>query len=163
MDTFLTVLVIAALVGGLYLAQTLAGRGFAAVSGAITGNTRKRGLAAVHLKTEFVAPVSGQQLVGRIQETLDLGQKSAQGLKLGGVADDGSSLLIEQGNLVMTHLQFVIDTEPTEEGCEGFATAAKWLESDGQITTTENIERIHKHVRAAVDHFGGTWRESANS
>ncbi len=162
MNTFLGILLLAALVGAVYLFQRVVGRGVTAVSGAITGNTRKRGLEAVHLKTEFIAPVPGNQIVDRIQETLELGQKSAQGLKLAGVSEDGSGLLIEQGNVLVSHLQFIVDTEPTDTGCTGFATTAKWLESDGQITTTENIERIHKHVRSAVEHFSGTYSESSN-
>lgn len=167
MDGILGLLLLMALGVPVYFAYRWVGRGVGRVSGAVvgavTGNTRQRGLAAVHAQTDFVAPVPGPQIIARIQETLELGTKSAQGLKLDGVADDGSALIITQGNPFMEHLKFIVDTNPAGQGCTGFATTANWVESDGQITTTENIERIHKHVRSAVQHFGGKFSESTNT
>jgi hypothetical protein len=163
METFLVILGFAALVGVVYLLQRLLGRGAAAVEGAITGNTRKRGLAAVRLRTEFTAPVPGPQLVARVIETLELGERPVRGLKLGQLSADGSAALIVQGNALATQLQFVLDTDPYGNGCRGFATATRWLESSGQIISTENIERIHKHVRAAVEYCGGRHSETVSA
>lgn len=160
MEVVVGILALGGLAGALYLLQRGVSRGITVASGAVTGNTRKRGLAAAHLQTDFAAPVPGRDLIARIRDTLELGTPAAQGLELGGISEDGSQLLIEQTKGWTNHLQFIVDTETDETGCTGRAIAAKWMESDGQITTTENIERIHKHVRSAVDHFGGTHSES---
>lgn len=141
----------------IYGIQRALGRGASAISGAVTGNTRRRGLAATRLRTEFTAPVPGGVIIDRVQETLQLGQPSAQKLRLDGISDDGRAMTIVQANKLYTQLEFVIQTEPTASGCTGLATATRWLESDGQIVSTENIERIHKHVQAAVEQAGGTY------
>lgn len=152
MQTALGILGCIALVAVVYGIRRAIARGSAVATGALTGNTRARGLAAVQSRVEFSAPVTGSEIVERVRYTLDLGQGYVNGLKLGGMAKDGSALLIVGRN----GLEFAIDTEPAETGCTGWATAVLWREREGRVTETESVERILKHIRAAVEHFGGT-------
>lgn len=160
MNQILGILAFVALIAALYGIQRLLTRGGAMVGGALTGNTRGRGQEATHLRIEFTAPVSGPEIISRIQHTLDLSPHAVNGVKLGGIADDGSAMVIDGSP---AHLEYVVNTEPADEGCEGQAAVTKWVESEGRVTTTETIERIHKHVRAAVEHFGGQYSETVNS
>lgn len=160
---FLGILALGALIAVAYGIQRLMARGSAALAGAVTGNTRTRGQAAVKRQTDFTAPVSNSKLLDRIQETLQLGQPTANGLTLAESADDGSAITITQGNTFKTQLRFVILADPTAEGCAGLATTTHWLETEGRVNAAENIERLHRHVCAAVEHFGGNHTESVNT
>jgi hypothetical protein len=160
MNPILGILAFAALVAVLYGIQRMLARGGAMVEGAITGNTRGRGQEAVRRQIDFTAPVDGPQIIDRIRFTLDLGSSPVNGLKIGGAAEDGSALLISGAG---ARMEYVIDTESAQSGCAGKAAVAKWVESEGRVTSTETIERIHKHVRAAVEHFGGQFTETVNS
>lgn len=163
METIGGLLLLAAIVAVIYYVQKALARGVGMVAGAVTGNTRTRGLAAVHTRLDFSAPVPGPQIIERIRSTLELtpGGKFATGLKIGHLSEDGSDLIIVSGNPLMTHLQYVVSTEPATTGCQGMATVANWVEDAGLVTTTEAIERIHKHVRSAVAHCGGSVTESS--
>lgn len=164
METFLGILVLVALAGGIYLVQRLVGRGVAAVEGVVTGNTRTRGMSAVHLKLDFAAPVAGPDLVERLVETLELSDKRNQlGIRIAGIADDRSAIMIEEANWAgVAQWQYALDTDPAPAGCTGFGTVVKWMETEGRVHSTENIERIHKHVRSAVERVNGSVTESSN-
>jgi hypothetical protein len=128
--------------------------------GAVTGNTRQRGLAATRKVIEFSAPCTGAAIIARLQETLELGTPAAQGLQLGGTDEEGTCLLVIVGSSATPMLSFVVDTEEASEGCTGRAGTASWVEEDRHVVCTEQIERLHKHVRAAVTHLGGTFTET---
>lgn len=163
MDQGVILLALVGLVVGAFLLQWIVGRGTAVAVGAVTGNTRRRGLAAVHLKLDFTAPVSGQHIVDRIVETLELSDKrNGSSLKMAAIAPDRSSVLIDQaGWLGRSLVQCLVDTHPSQTGCTGVAAVARWLENEGRVEATEGIERIHKHVRSAVEQAGGTVTESS--
>jgi len=165
METLLGIIGLVVIVAIVYGVQAMLGRGVGLVEGAITGNSRTRGLTAVHTKLDFNAPVEGKVIVDRLLETLDLGSQSgvSKGLKLAGISEDGGSIAIESGNKFVTHLRYVVDTDPTDAGCAGFAAVLNWVESNGNITTTDVIERLHKHVQSAVEHVGGTVTASATT
>lgn len=137
-------------------------RGVGAIEGAVTGNTRARGMEAVHKQLDFVAPVPGQQIVSRVLELLQLPSRATirPAMYLSGLEADGSKAVIEVGSTLATGLQFVIATSSTDTGCEGLATATKWRTSDYLVTTTDDIERLHKYVRSVVAAAGGTVTES---
>lgn len=158
MEAVIGIAVLGILVAAIIGMQKLAGRAGTAIDGAFTGNTRKRGQAAIRMTTRFTAPVSGAALLARVQQTLQLGQPSAQGLKLGELSADGSMMTIIQRRGLTNALTFVIVTEATEAGCTGEATVTQWWEGDGQVTSTMHIERLHKHVAAAVEHFNGSYQ-----
>jgi hypothetical protein len=136
--------------------QWILGRAAGALEGAVTGNTRSRGLTATKRRIEFNVPVPGAEIISRITYTLALNEPNPHNLQAAALSDDKASLLIKQAS----RLQYRIDTEPDQSGCSGSATATQWWESRGRVTTTEVIERIHDHVRSAVRHFGGTYTES---
>ena len=163
METLGGVLLLAALVAVIWVVQRVMSKVGAAAEGAFTGNTKRRGKAAAALRSEFTAPVAGSQVVARALETLGISDgRKAEGLKVAGGSEDGGTVLIESSTPFMTHLTFAIDTDPADAGCEGYACAVQWQESEGHVTATETIERIHKHVRSAVEHFGGQVTEARN-
>jgi hypothetical protein len=163
MQQVMGILILIVVCVGFYYVRKGIGRGITAIDGAFSGNTRKRGLAAVHLRTNFSAPVPAKQVIDRVIETLELDRPNIDSLEIGGRADDGSAIRIMSKTLLHVHLDFVLDADDTATGCTGYGATARWLESEGQITTTEKIERIHKHVRAAVEHFGGTFVEATQA
>jgi len=134
-------------------------RGAAVVTGAVTGNTRARGLAAVHLEHKFSLPVDGRNLVDRLIETLELGPAWRDSLMIDDLDDDRSSMAIAIGGRSPETAKFFVTTEATESGCSGSAGVVSWREVEGRITAAEQIERIHKHLRSAVSHLGGTVSE----
>ena len=133
------------LVALVMMLQRLLGRGAAMVSGAVTGNTRKRGLAAVHQQLDFSVPLDGKVVVDRVLTTL------------------GGSVEICVGNRFSDRLTFLIETHAVGEGCAGFSTVAKWTESSGQIIATDEAERLQAHVRSAINALGGTLVETRST
>lgn len=143
--------------------QALASRGTAALYGAMSGNTKKRGRAAVGKSIQFSVPVAPEAVIEKVVELLELRKGGVFGLKLGALSEDGQTLMIVGGSLALNQLQFVVNTEPANGGCTGIAAVHKWSESDGHVTMTEAIERIQGQVRAAVEALGGQVTESTMS
>jgi len=134
-------------------------RGIGAIEGAVTGNTRSRGLSAVRAQTNFVLPVSGPMFIDRLIELLELVEKPTfkNHLYVHAISEDRSQLVVGLGTPLQTSLQFLIDTEATESGCSGMATTVAWVESTSLVTSTDQIDRLHKFVRATVEQLGGTY------
>ena len=143
--------------------QRLLGRGAAMVSGAVTGNTRKRGLAAVHQQLDFSVPLDGKVVVDRVLTTLGIAEGPADGFRVEGRSADGGSVEICVGNRFSDRLTFLIETHAVGEGCAGFSTVAKWTESSGQIIATDEAERLQAHVRSAINALGGTLVETRST
>lgn len=131
-------------------------RGTAVVAGALTGNTRTRGLAAVHLGQKVTLPVDGRQLVDKLVETLELGPIWKDGIRLHALEDDHSGMVIAIGSRAAETAKFVVVTEPNEAGSSGTATVSSWREVEGRIPATEAIERIQRHIVSATANLGGT-------
>ena len=163
MEVVIGILVLGALVGALYLLQSGVSRGITIASGAVTGNTRKRGLAALRIcRPTSLLPCPGGTSSRESGTRLNWERRRRRDSNSGGSQKMAPSSSSNRPKGWTNHLQFIVDTETDEAGCTGRAAAGKWIESDGQITTTENIERIHKHVRSAVEQFGGTYSESSS-
>lgn len=163
MESWISIAVVVGGAGVVLLIQWLVARASASDDGMLWGNAKRRGAAATGLRAEFTAPVAGEELVAHVLETLGISDgRRVQGLKVAGASDDGGSVMIESGNATVTHVTFAIDTDPAEGGCQGFACAVQWQEHGGHVTNTEAIERLHRHVRSAVTHFGGRITEAKN-
>lgn len=163
MDTVVVIGVLVILLVGAVVIQNVIGRGTAMLTGAVTGNTRKRGLAAVQRQLDFSVPVSGSDLVDRVLTTLGISSGTANHISVASRSDDGGSVDLRVGNRFADRLQFVIHTQASDGGCAGFATAVKWTESSGQILATEDLERLQAHVRSAVESLGGAVVETRTS
>ena len=152
---------------GAFLVYWVVGRGInrgtAVVAGAVTGKTRTRGLAAVHLGQKLSLPVDGQQLVDKLVETLELGPAWKDGLRLDALDEDHASMAIAIGGRTSETAKFFVTTEPSEGGSSGDAGAVSWREVEGRIPATESIERIQKHILSAVAQLGGSVTEHENS
>jgi len=140
-------------------------RASGAIEGAITGNTRSRGKTATSLETHFSAPIDGPTLIGKLLDALELPEQASlrAGLFLGSVSEDGSQAVINGGTRIATTMQFVVATSPAGEGCTGMATTASWTESDGLVTWTDEIERLHAYARSVAESLGGTSYEQATA
>lgn len=138
-------------------------RGAAVVSGALTGNTRTRGLAAVHRGQKLSLPVDGRQLVDKLVQTLELGAQWNDGLRLELLDDDHAGLVISVGGPRMETAKFSVTTEPSGDGATGEAAVASWREVEGRIPATDSIERIQRHVLSAITQLGGTVLEHGNA
>lgn len=159
MDLLLGLGVFAAFAFVYIVIQKVVSRGIGAIEGAVTGNTRSRGLTAVRAQTNFVVPAAGPVVIDRLIELLELADKPTFDKKLyvHQIADDRSQLVIGWGTPLGSVLEFVVDTDATDSGCTGMATTAKWVESTSLVTSTDQIDRLHKFVRAAVEQLGGTY------
>ena len=138
--------------------QKLVARGAGAIEGAVTGNSRKRGLEAVHVKLEFVAPIEAADLIGRLVSLLDLPREATYkpNLYLESISEDGTQIQIASGSKLGTALEYLVMAEPSEGGCKGVARVLRWKESNYLVTETHEIERLHKYVRSVAEQAGGT-------
>jgi hypothetical protein len=151
----LGILAIAAIVAVWYLVSRLINRGSSVLAGAVTGNTRNRGLAAVHTGLRLALPVTSDRFVDRLVETLELGATWRDGMKLAHLSDDKAQVVVSVGNRMSELAKYRISLEPTSDGCQGDATVVSWREVEGRIPATETVERINQHIRAVTGQLGG--------
>lgn len=159
MDFIIAIGVIAGFAFIYIIVGKLISRGVGAIEGAVTGNSRSRGLSAVRSQTNYVLPVSGPLFIDRLIELLELLEKPTfkNELFVLSISQDRSQLVIGSGTPLRTNLQFLIDTDASDSGCTGLATTVAWTESTSLVTATDQIDRLHKFVRSTVEQFGGTY------
>lgn len=160
MQTLLSVLGFAVMIGLAWGAHALVSRGSAAVSDLATGNSKSRSQAATSGKISFNAPVTTAELMSRIRSNVNGG---GSGLRSRSSAvDGGGALMIEKPGLGAPNMAFLVNAVDEEggSGCKGYATVQSWREAQGRVDSVKAIEVAQEYVREAVRHFGGSVSES---
>ena len=160
MGTTAGVFLLLGLVLAWYIVQRVISRAGSVAEGAFTGNTRTRGLAAVHRGLHFDLPVDGHRLVDRVLETLEVGTSTwNDGMRVDHLSVGHETLVLVVGNRFSESAKLLITTEANDNGSQGKACVTSWKEVEGRMPATDKIERFHKHVRSAVERLGGTVSE----
>lgn len=157
METVLAILVLAALVGGIYLWQKGVGAARKGITRAVAHGTHVRGQDAVHRQLDFTVPVPAESLLSLIKQRLEVVPSPPAIQHDVYLAQDSDDLLVYAvGNKLYTALRYAISVDNVGDHATGLATVLDWTESDGLVTHIDKIERLERHVTAAVETVGGS-------
>lgn len=152
----LVVVGIAVLIGAAFLWQKLTSAATKGITRAVARKTHARGQDAVHRELEFTVPGTAQtflQLIAQRLEVVPNPPAINHDLYLLSQSDD--LLVYAVGSKVFTALRYAISIDNQGDHATGSATVLDWTESDGLVTHIDKIERLERHVTAAVETMGG--------
>lgn len=119
--------------------------------------THKRGQAAVHTSIEFTVPGTGRTFLELVKQRLVVPRTPpAIQHDLYLEKEEDNKLVYEVGSKLATSFRYVIAVADTAQGSEGLATVTNWTESYGLVNSIDHVERLERHVIAAVETMGGT-------
>jgi hypothetical protein len=115
---------------------------------------------SVYTEIEFTVPIQSALLFDKIEETLAL---PTGGLLFRAGRDDESVTYAYGSTRKMDLVYVIMLEEHSDSECRGTAQAVRWHEDVGFVTTSGTVTRLHKHVRSAIEGFGGTYTVQQNT
>lgn len=156
-NPLLGILLFAALIGAAFLWQKLMGAARKGITRTVAHGTHVRGQDAVHRRLEFTVPGTARGFLDLVRQRLEvLPAPPAINHDLYLLDVSGDLLVYAVGSKVFTSLRYGISVEDEGDHAVGLATILDWTESDGLVQHIDHIERLERHVNAAVQSLGGT-------
>lgn len=170
-EGFLAVVALVGLSVVWYLIRRGLHRGIAAgVSSARRATAIRQGPAlsgqnAVYTRIVFSVPTSASELFDRIEFTM--AAPTEPPALLAGLyrakRTDQDLTYVSGSRSKQALIYVIVVTHSDARGCSGIAKAARWNETEGVVSVSDAISRLHKHVVSAVDALNGSRELTQNT